>query len=357
MAQLTVAVLYGGRSTEYEVSLQSGANIGALLEKNGYRVVPVHVDRENRWFITGKCGDTTGGTEVRPSMNGPFRLEEVAGGKGVPADAVFPALHGSYGEDGTMQGLLEMAGAAYVGCGVMASSIGMDKELSKTLAALCGLPVLPHISLHAGDKIDFPDLGCRCAAMGYPVFVKPATLGSSVGVTRVESPAGLEKAVLHAFRFDTRVMVEKGVDMAREIVCGVLGAGGGIRTSLCGEVRPKNAHKFYDYDAKYVDPEGIDFVIPADLPAEMSGAMRSLASSFFRGMGGSGLARIDYLLDRAGKEFYFCEINTIPGFTSHSLYPSLFAKTGIQPEAVVRELVEMAVERRRMRQGLSVVRS
>lgn len=356
MAKLTVAVLFGGRSTEYEVSLQSGANIGALLEKNGYDVIPVHVDRENRWFVTAKCGETSGGARVRPSLNGSFALEDVEGGGLRRVDVVFPALHGSYGEDGTMQGLLEMAGAAYVGCGVMASAIGMDKELSKTLAALCGLPVLPHISLQTGDKMDFADLGRKCAAMGYPVFVKPATLGSSVGVTRVESSEGLEAAVDHAFKFDTRVMVEKGVDRAREVVCGVLGSGGNVRTSLCGEVRPKNAHKFYDYDAKYIDPEGIDFVIPAELPAEMSGAMRRHAAAFFRGMGGSGLARIDYLLDREGRDFYFCEINTIPGFTSHSLYPSLFAKTGIMPEAVVKELVELALERRHRRESLSLVR-
>ena len=349
MTKLNIAVFYGGKSTEHEVSIHSAETVGALLSPQKYQLYPVYVTRDGKWLLQEKCGLTDcAAPEVLPVLHGDCHLQTQ--GRALKLDAAFPIIHGSYGEDGTLQGLFEQMDVAYVGCGVLASAIGMDKEISKRLAALHGLPVLPHIALEKDQPLDIAAVSAKTADLGYPVFVKPVTLGSSVGVTRVLSPEKLSAAIEYAFKFDTRIMIEKGVDHAREIVCGVLGAGVGTRASKCGEVRPK--HEFYDYNAKYIDPDGMSLVIPADIKPQTAKAMQEHSVAFFRAIRGTGLARIDFLLSPDSDAFYFCEINTIPGFTSHSLYPRLWQATGIEPQAVVDELVQLSIAIKKERRAL-----
>lgn len=350
MQKIKLAVLYGGKSTEHEVSIHSAETVGALMSPEVYEVYPVYITRGGAWLLQEKCGlSDPRGAELFPVFHGGHQFTTAAGKK-IALDAAFPLVHGTLGEDGTLQGLLEQLDLAFVGCGVTASAIGMDKEIAKRLAALEGLPVLEHSALEKGEKYDAGSLKAKIAEFGYPVFVKPVTLGSSVGVKRVDAPEKLVEAIDYAFKFDTRVMIEKGVDHAREIVCGVLGAGGGTRASVCGEVRPK--HEFYDYNAKYIDPDGMSFVVPAGIKPGVAEAMRAGSVSLFRAMRGSGLARVDFLLDHAGDNFYFCEINTIPGFTSHSLYPRLWQATGLEPSKVVDELVRLALAAKKARREL-----
>ncbi|MFA5162289.1 MAG: D-alanine--D-alanine ligase family protein [Elusimicrobiales bacterium] len=345
--KLKIAVFYGGKSAEHEVSVHSAETVGSLLSPEKYQVFPVYITRGGKWLLEKACGRTDDpAPEVSPVLHGGFHLN--TGGGPLALDAAFPVIHGPLGEDGTLQGLFEQMELPYVGCGVTASAIGMDKDISKRLAALAGLPVLEHALVSKPD-CDFVALEKKAAQMGWPVFVKPAALGSSVGVTRADSPEKLRQAVEYGFKFDTRVMVEKAVENAREIVCGVLGEGASVKASACGEVKP--SHEFYDYNAKYIDPDGMKLSIPAQLSGETASAIRAQSVDFFRAIGGSGLARIDFLLDGAGKH-YFCEINTLPGFTSHSLYPRLWQAAGVEPPALVDELVSLALARAKERGSL-----
>jgi D-alanine-D-alanine ligase len=278
----------------------------------------------------------------------------VKAGKEIDFDAAFPILHGPMGEDGTMQGLLELCAIPYVGCGVLASAVGMDKEVCKLLAREAGLPVLKHIVL---DRADFSVSRAekQVEALGYPVFVKPMCMGSSVGITKVDAPSELEAAVLKAFEYDRRVMVEKGVSHAREIMCAVLGSGDDVTASVCGEVRPVN-HEFFDYESKYEDERGMEFTLPAKIPEDLSERIRALSVTVFRAIRGEGFARVDFLLHPETGELYFGEINTAPGFTSHSLYPRLFAESGIKPADAVCRLLHIAFKRQEESKHTSVYR-
>jgi D-alanine-D-alanine ligase len=266
-------------------------------------------------------------------------------------------IHGSTGEDGVLQGLLELLDLPYAGCGVTASAVGMDKVISKELAALAGIPVLPHVVVRAHQRSTMGPLLKKAARLGFPLFVKPVAQGSSVGVTKVKTFSALKPAVENAFRFDTAVMLEKGVDRAREIVCGVLGSQDGAKASVCGEVVPRGKHEFYDYEAKYLDNSGMELRLPAPLAAAVSGKLRAMAAQIFLALGGSGLARVDFFVDpKDERKMYFCEINTLPGFTSHSLYPRLWEKTGLKPERVLKELVAIAVRSMARRRRLTIAR-
>ncbi|MFH1619347.1 MAG: D-alanine--D-alanine ligase family protein, partial [bacterium] len=270
-------------------------------------------------------------------------------------DVAFPMLHGPMGEDGTIQGLLELAGMPYVGCGVMASSVGMDKEISKRLAVMAGVPVLEHVVIrreHADKEGKWLKDSVK---LGFPLFVKPVRLGSSVGVSRASNERELKIAVKNAFRYDTKVMIEKGINRAREIVCAVLGDETRVEASVCGEVCPKGRHEFFDYDAKYVDPEGFDLNIPAGMSDEESKRIREAAVKVFKALEGYGMARVDFLLGPGGKKFYFCEINTIPGFTSHSLYPRLWEYSGLPMRELLSRLIFLALERSNHRRRLLLV--
>ncbi|HOI42388.1 MAG TPA: D-alanine--D-alanine ligase family protein [Elusimicrobiales bacterium] len=353
MKKKLVAVIYGGRSSEHEVSVESARTVLDLAEKAGFRVLPVLIGRDGRW----SAADPRRGGKGLPLLFDPADGSLLKGNSRIRPACYFPIIHGTTGEDGVLQGLLEIGGAAYAGCGVEASAVGMDKVLSKKLAAERGVPVLPHILIEAAEKGSLERGLGKAAALPLPLFVKPVALGSSVGVTKVKTRGALRAAVRKALKFDTAVMIERGVDRAREIVVGVLGEGLSAAASVCGEVRPKGRHEFFDYEAKYLDDNGMDFILPARLPAAVCAALRDKAAAAFRALGCSGMARVDFLLDpRDPRRFWFCEINTAPGFTSHSLYPRLWNETGVSPERVVARLVQIGEARRSSRARLSIAR-
>lgn len=350
-----VAVIFGGKSPEHEVSIESAKTVCAKLEAAGFAALPFYAPRAGAWRLVKLADLTAGrklaGPEIEPSLGGGYFVKK--GGGRVRPDALFPIIHGSTGEDGALQGLMELTGLPYAGCGVTASAVGMDKIISKELCALDGVPVLPHVVVRAHQKAAMGPLLKRALKLGFPLFVKPVAQGSSVGVAKVKTAAALKPAVLNAFRFDTAVMIEKGVDRAREIVCGVLGSSAGARASVCGEVVPQGKHEFYDYEAKYLDDDGMRLHLPAPLPAATTARLRELAVRIFLALGGAGMARVDFFVDpKDARRVYFCEINTLPGFTSHSLYPRLWEKTGLKPEKIVKELVAIALrtaaEKRRL---------
>jgi len=353
-----IGVIFGGRSTEHEVSVWSAATVLDYLGRAGYSAAPIYVPQKGAWrllhpkTLAKKSGKK--GKKVEVSLErGCF----TAGGRRLKLDALFPVIHGSTGEDGVLQGFLELLGLPYVGSGVLSSAAGMDKVLSKEIAREHGLPLLPHVEI-SGRSPARIKTGLKAARrLGFPLFVKPVQLGSSVGVTRVVRRSELAKAVNFAFRFDSRVMIEKGVDHAREIVCGVLGSSAAARSSVTGEVKPKGKHEFFDFEAKYLDEGGMDFIVPAPVSKATAAGIRKFSAEIFRAMGCRGMARVDFLVDpKNDRKYYFCEINTIPGFTSHSLYPTLWKNTGLDPVKLTGGLVELAFERSREKARLKTVR-
>jgi D-alanine-D-alanine ligase len=358
--RLRVGVVYGGRSGEHEVSLRSAASIIAALDPARYEIVPVAITKEGRW-LTGP--DSRGlldaaqqalapipdrGTEiVLPADPTRHALLSPGGGPPLPLDVVFPVLHGTYGEDGTMQGLLEMAGIPYVGAGVLASAVGMDKAVMKSVFRDAGIPVCRWLVTRR-DEESAAALSRRVETeLGFPCFVKPANLGSSVGISKVREPAALAAAVREAGAYDTKIVIEESID-AREFECGVLG-NEAPEASVVGEL--VSSHEFYDYADKYVD-QGGQAIIPAALPAETSETMRALAIRAFRAVDGSGLARVDFFLDRGSGRVLVNEINTMPGFTAISMFPKLWEASGLAYPALLDRLIELAVARRAVRAGL-----
>jgi D-alanine-D-alanine ligase len=346
-----VLVLCGGQSAEHSVSLVSARTVLSNLDPKRYTASLVYIDRKGGWrssragLLTDHVGASekalrTGSKPISPSQ----ALAQ--------ADAVFPVLHGPLGEDGTMQGLLEISGLPYVGCGVLGSALGMDKEISKRLCLAAGLPILPYAVVRHPEHA--PAL---CRSLKFPLFVKPARLGSSVGITKVNKPRDLAAAVRAAFKFDDKVVIEQGVP-AREIECAVLGdpwAQPGdplaLRASVCGEILP-NA-EFYSYAAKYLDPDGAQFKVPAEIPARTAARVQQLALHAFRVLDGYGMARADFLMDRRNDSIWFNEVNTIPGFTSISMYPRLWRESGLSTPELIHRLVQLALRRQRSRARLN----
>ncbi|HWM26030.1 MAG TPA: D-alanine--D-alanine ligase family protein [Chthoniobacterales bacterium] len=368
MKKLRVAVLYGGRSGEHEVSLQSAASVINYLDRDRFEIVPVAIDKQGRWnlndisLLEGKKSlpvfkdapkvvlppnppESDGGSAL-------IRLAESGEARGI--DVVFPVMHGPLCEDGTIQGLLKLADLPYVGCGVLASAIAMDKEMAKRVARDAGIPIVPYVSLkHEVWKKERQQLAKSIAEqLGYPVFVKPANLGSSVGVDKVREPGGLGAALENAFNYDRKVLVEAAVN-AREIEVSVLEnpeAGADPLVSIPGEIDP--AHEFYSYEAKYLDEKGAALIIPARLSPEQTKRAQDIGRRVFTALECEGMARVDLFLDRTSGEFFFNELNTIPGFTSISMYPKLWEASGIGYRELLSRLVDLALSRHEKKKTL-----
>ena len=366
-----VGVVFGGRSAEHDVSLRSALTIMGALNEAGHDIVPIGITREGQWLTSGdpmaelqagsplfQITEPAGHGQVEEAVESLSLAAQRSDAAGLVAangwageiDVIFPALHGPMGEDGTIQGLFELAGVPYVGAGVLASSVAMDKALCKQVLDQAGIPQAPWVVTRRRDWERNADEIIQVVeeALGYPCFVKPANLGSSIGISKAhdrrELVEGLDEACLH----DRRVLVEMAID-ARELEVSVLGNDDPI-ASVVGEVIPGENHEFYDYEAKYVDDDAV-LAIPADIPDATAERARELALAAFREIDGAGIARVDFLLDRTTGEVYLNEINTIPGFTSISMYPKLWEATGIELAELVDRLLELAVERAHERRG------
>lgn len=359
---IRVGVMFGGRSGEHDVSLRSAEAIMRAMDASRFEVVPIGITREGRWLVGGdplhKLAETSrlaladGVTEEQPSEQRGAKQLDVAEADWIQGiDVVFPALHGPLGEDGSIQGFFELAGIPYVGAGVLGSAVSMDKDVAKRLFLQAGLPVPPWIVVTRKSWRHHPDeVTARVEQeIGYPCFTKPANLGSSVGITKVHTAAELPGAIDEATRYDRKIIIEQGVD-ARELEISVLGNDQPI-TSVVGEILPAN--EFYDFDAKYVD-EGSELVVPAPIAPEQSDTVRSFALRAFRAVEASGMARVDFFLDRQTNRILLNEINTIPGFTAISMYPMLWEASGLSFTELVNRLIELAVERAAEQQDRAV---
>ena len=386
MKKMRVGVLFGGRSGEHEVSLLSAASVVNAIDKNKYEVVPIGITKDGRWLtaaaaealLQGKAPeeskhlragdpDATPGAAVlasgeavvvppEPVHRGtrslePFQSDAAtlrrASDRAINVDVIFPVLHGTFGEDGTIQGLLELADIPYVGAGVLGSAAGMDKDIMKSLFRAAGLPIVKHVTILRSEW-DADSKKTEKAvdrALKYPVFVKPANLGSSVGISKAHNHKELGPAIYEAAKFDRKIVIEQGVGgakhKAREIECSVLG-NDSPQASIPGEIVP--VKEFYDYAAKYLD-EGSELIIPAKITKSETKKVQELAVSAFRAVDCSGLARVDFLMDPKTRKLYLNEINTMPGFTSISMYPKLWAASGLQYPKLIDRLIELALER------------
>jgi D-alanine-D-alanine ligase len=385
MPKLRVGVLFGGRSGEHEVSLLSAASVVNAIDKTKYEVVPVGITKEGRWVTAGdaerllagkqdegkhlRAGDpdTTPGAAVlatgeavvvppEPAHRSggslaPFQTDAVlarrASDRAINVDVIFPVLHGTFGEDGTIQGLLELADIAYVGAGVLGSAAGMDKDVMKALFQSAGLPIVKHVTILRGTWDENPKKTEKLveSKLKYPVFVKPANLGSSVGISKAHSRRELGPAIYEAAKFDRKIVIEQGVGgtkhKAREIECSVLG-NDKPAASVPGEIVP--GKEFYDYTAKYLD-EGSELIIPAKLTKTETKKVQELAVRAFRAVDCAGLARVDFLMDPKTRKLYVNEINTMPGFTAISMYPKLWAASGLGYADLIDRLIQLGLER------------
>jgi len=365
--KIRVGVIFGGRSAEHDVSLASAQGIMSALDPEKYEVVQIGITREGRWIAsseawqvlkTGKSAEAAPAALLGdPSQRALMRLEHHPQSMTITRltelDVVFPVLHGTYGEDGTVQGLLELADLPYVGGGVMASAVGMDKAIMKAVFTAHGLPVVPWLLFLRRDWERDPEgvIARIESALPYPMFVKPANLGSSVGVTKVHDRSELPDALSLAARYDRKIIVERGID-AREIEVSVLGNDDPM-ASIPGEVVP--AQEFYNYDAKYHDDK-TTLLIPAPLPADLAERTRTLAIAAYKAIDLAGLSRVDFLLDRHTHELWVNEVNTIPGFTPMSMYPKLWEASGISYSELVERLIELALERHAEKRKLETSR-
>ncbi len=373
--KIRVAVLYGGRSGEHEVSLASATNVIQNLDRERFEVVPIGIDKEGAWFL----GDDV----FKKELNAPAqvylsresermlftpdsigrKMQHVTPTQLLPQsksserifDVIFPVIHGTLCEDGTVQGLLELADVPYVGCGVLSSSVGMEKDISKRLIRDAGIPVAPYLVINRGqwelDAVRF----CKKVTekLKFPLFVKPANTGSSVGVEKVKKAEDLVPAINNAFQYDTKVIVEQGID-AIELEVAVLESqhyGEDPIVSVVGEVRSR--HEFYSYAAKYLDENGAELLIPAEISKDLHEEVRLIAKNIFNALECEGMARVDLFLERGTNKIYFNEINTIPGFTKISMYPKLMGASGVGYSELLTHLIMLAIARHSRKTSLS----
>ncbi len=348
MKKIRVGIIFGGKSAEHEVSLRSAKNVYQALDKNKYEPVLIGVSKKGQWLL----GDSSRlALESGESIKSEDKREVVSmapesGGEIAPLDnkevsqtidVAFPILHGPFGEDGTVQGLLKLADIPFVGAGVLGSAVGMDKDVMKRLLRDAGIPISKFVVLKDGDKADF-DTAVR--ELGLPLFIKPANLGSSVGISKVRSREEFDEAVALAFQYDTKILLEEFIK-GREIECSVLG-NDNPTASIPGEII--TSHDFYSYEAKYLDENGAELKIPADLPPETVKHVQELAVKTFKALCCEGMGRVDLFLKENG-EVYANEINTIPGFTSISMYPKLWEASGISYAELIDKLIQLALQR------------
>jgi D-alanine-D-alanine ligase len=394
MKKLRVGILFGGRSGEHEVSLLSAGSVFKAIDKDKFEVVPIGITKSGHWLtstdaerlLEGEAGEgarptptqthlRTGDPEATPGAAvlargeavvvppepqkpggslAPFQTETSSGGltrraadRAINVDIIFPVLHGTFGEDGTIQGLLELADIPYVGAGVLGSAAGMDKDIMKSLFRSAGLPIVKHVTLLRSEwEDDAKKVQKRVeGGLTYPVFVKPANLGSSVGISKAHDRKELGPAIVEAAKFDRKIVIEQGVggkkQKAREIECSVLG-NDRPEASVPGEIVP--GKEFYDYTAKYLD-EGSQLIIPAKLSKAETKRVQQLAIGAFQAVDCSGLARVDFLMDPKTRKIYVNEINTMPGFTSISMYPKLWAASGLSYPDLIERLIRLGLER------------
>jgi D-alanine-D-alanine ligase len=352
VTKLRVGVIFGGRSGEHEVSIASAAAIFKYLDPERYDAVPIRIEKTGQWKLGAAVPRALSAADVikQQQTEALQTVEPSAVVSGTGVDVVFPVLHGPYGEDGTVQGLLELLNVPYVGAGVLGSAVGMDKAVMKMVFAARGLPVGPYLVVlrHEWEKDAAGLTGRVTKELGYPVFVKPANLGSSVGISKAKSAADLQTAMALALDYDRKIVIEAGVPNAREIECSVLG-NDEPEASVCGEIIP--SREFYDYEAKYLD-EGSRSVIPADLPPEKAAEIRRLAIDAFRAVDCAGMARVDFLMARDTGETVLNEVNTIPGFTTISMYPQMWEASGLPYPKLLERLITLALERHAAKQQL-----
>jgi D-alanine-D-alanine ligase len=373
--KLRVGVIYGGRSGEHEVSIASAAAVVQNLDKQRYEAIPIRIEKDGRWVIADRLPASASAADVIEQGRAHAAQRFGRGGReahllahpgdeqimtidrgntpaitGLALDVVFPVLHGPYGEDGTVQGLLELASVPYVGAGVLASAVGMDKAVAKLVFAARGLPQVKYLVVLRQRWIASPETVASdvSAHLGFPVFVKPANLGSSVGISKVKTPGELASAIDGAAEFDRKIVIEAAVPDAREIEIAVLG-NDNPEVSVPGEVIP--SREFYDYEAKYLDDHS-QIVIPAQLEADITAEIKRLAIDAFLALDCSGMARVDFLLDGRTQHLYINEVNTIPGFTTISMYSKMWAASGVTYPQLLDRLITLARERHAEKQQL-----
>ncbi len=361
--KLHVGIIFGGRSGEHEISLRSARCIVDAIDREAYTISLIGIDHAGRWHLLGEPAFRRLTDAALPALDGTDKEVGLlpAPGEGnlidlarpgvtiSRLDVVFPVLHGPYGEDGTVQGLLELADLPYVGSAVLGSALGMDKDVQKRLLRDGGIPIVPFVTTtRAQWSADAREVTARAGGLGVPLFVKPANLGSSVGITKVKSMEVLSDSVATALEYDNKVIIEKGI-AAREIECAVLG-NDAPQASVPGEICPQN--DFYSYEAKYVDDAGATLRIPAPLTPAQTARVRELAVRVFQLLDCAGMARVDFFLERATGQLYVNELNTIPGFTTISMYPKLWEASGVPYAELIRRLIDLALQRHAQRSRL-----
>lgn len=356
--KVRVGLLFGGRSPEHPISIRSARSVVASLDRDRFTPVLIGIDPTGRWHLVGE--DVFRQLEARSDEQGtneivPTALRHVAGAERprtddpIAVDVVFPILHGAYGEDGTIQGMLEMLDLPYVGAGVLGSAVGMDKDVQKRLLRAADIAVVPFLTVQEGWWQRAPqEVEERALDLGVPLFVKPANLGSSVGVHRAATAAELRPAIADALSYDPKILIEKGIN-AREIECSVLG-NAQPQASVPGEIVA--GADFYSYDEKYSNSSSSELLIPAPLSPEMTARVRAMAVRTFEVLECSGMARVDFFLDRDSDQLYVNELNSIPGFTSISMYPKLWEATGLSYRDLLTRLIDLAFERHATRERL-----
>lgn len=352
MKKLKVAVIHGGTNTEHEVSLVSARAVIDNLDKDKYDIIPIKITKENTWIkpegIQASYQPVIASNIVSAEAS-IDSIDDIMEDNKI--DIVFPVLHGPYGEDGTIQGMLELMRLPYVGCGVASSAVCMDKVLQKNICDSYGIPVTPYFWFSKGEwdknqDLVLTNLHNKLGNNSYPLFIKPVNQGSSVGVTKAHNAIELLSGIALAFTRDIKVIIETGVPNTREIECAVLGSNDDPKTSVLGEIFPGN--EFYDYNSKYIDNNS-KATIPADLPNEISNKIRQTAIESFRALDCYGLARIDFLLNNETNEFYLNELNTLPGFTPISMYPKLWEASGVSYTELLDTLIKFALSKHQVK--------